>query len=74
LALDIAGFAQGLAKRGNLECRIICRPAAEEPDHRHRRLLGARREWPGDRQASDHFDKNASSHAAPGALAQADTP
>src|SRR6266404_547376 len=38
LPLDIAGLAEGRAKRGNLERRINCRPAAEEPKHRHRLL------------------------------------
>jgi hypothetical protein len=31
LPLDIAGLAEGRAKRRNLERRINCRPAAEEP-------------------------------------------
>ena len=46
LALDIVGFAQRLAERGNLERGIFCRPAAEKPDHLHPTLLRARHERP----------------------------
>jgi len=42
LPLDIAGLAEGCAKRGNLGRGINCRAAAEKPNHRHRRLLRAR--------------------------------
>ena len=31
----------------------LWRPNAEEPDHRHRRLLRTRREWPRSRSATD---------------------
>jgi hypothetical protein len=53
LPLDIAGLAEGRAKRRNLERRINCRPAAEEPDHRHRWLLRARRERPSGCRAAE---------------------
>jgi len=57
LPLDIAGLAEGRAKRGNLERKINCRPAAEEPDHRHRRLLRARRERPRCGSAAEKRDE-----------------
>jgi hypothetical protein len=60
LPLDIAGLAEGRAKRGNLERRINCRPAAEHTDHRYRRLLRARRERPRGRHAADERDELAS--------------
>jgi Arm DNA-binding domain len=53
----IAGFIYGLAKRGILERGIIGRPAAKEPDHRHRRLLCARRERPSGRRAAEQRDE-----------------
>src|SRR5262249_47977073 len=44
LTLNIAGFLQTLAKRGEIICSGVARgPAAAEPDHRHRGLLRARR-------------------------------
>jgi hypothetical protein len=46
LALDVADFAQALPEREHMVCERDSRCAAEEPDHRHRRLLRARRERP----------------------------
>jgi hypothetical protein len=46
LALDEACFPQPLAKRGHQVRGIGKRRTAEEPDHRHRRLLRTRRERP----------------------------
>src|SRR6266567_3504562 len=46
LPLDIAGLAEGCAKRGNLGRGINYRVAAEKCDHRHRRLLRTPRDWP----------------------------
>src|SRR5262247_4018333 len=42
LALDEVGFTKALAECGQISCTIDRRRAAEEPDHRHRRLLRAR--------------------------------
>src|ERR1700722_9812654 len=42
LALDIAGFAKALRKCGHVTCGAISRTTADKPDHRQRRLLGAR--------------------------------
>jgi hypothetical protein len=47
LAFDIAGFfVQTLTERRDDRCRLARGPAAKEPDHRHCRLLRARRERP----------------------------
>ena len=43
----------------------IRRRAVEEPDHRHRRLLRARRERPRDRRAAEQRDELAPPHACP---------
>src|SRR5262245_64558387 len=65
LALDIAGFIQALTERGR-EGHIArsCR-AVEKPDHRHRRLLRARRERPRGRRGTKQRDELASPHAVP---------
>jgi hypothetical protein len=55
--LDIASFVQSLAERGNLVAQHSRRPAAEKPDHRHRRLLRARRERPRRRRATEQRDE-----------------
>src|SRR5262245_62065971 len=46
LALDVAGFTNPLPEGGQITCTIGKRRTAEETDHRHRRLLRARRERP----------------------------
>src|SRR5207247_9267065 len=51
LALIIAGFAQALAKRGQMVCIVAGRAGVEEAYHWRRRLLGARRERPCNRAA-----------------------
>src|SRR5262245_27305094 len=53
LPLDVALFSQTLPERSLDRCRLAGRPDAEETDHRHRRLLRARRERPGDRHAAE---------------------
>jgi hypothetical protein len=63
LALDVAGFAEAFAERGSMTRRAIDRPAADKPDHRHRRLLCARAERPRNRSGADRLDKLAPSHA-----------
>src|SRR6516165_1614941 len=62
LALDITGFLQTLAERGHEVCCIGKRRTPEEPDHRHRRLLRPRREWPRGR-ATDKHDELAPPHS-----------
>src|SRR5262245_26490683 len=54
LALDVAGFTNALTECGQLACTIGRRPrAAEESDHRHRRLLRTRRPRPRGRRAAE---------------------
>src|SRR5262245_31701368 len=52
LAPDVAGFTKALAECGQISCTIDRRRAAEEPNHRHRRLLRARHERPRRRTAN----------------------
>ena len=64
LALDIAGFASGPGGTRADGMRVrVRRCAAEEPDHRHRRLLRARRERPRSRRAAEQRDELAPSDA-----------
>jgi hypothetical protein len=46
LALNVAGLLQTLKERADRSSNGGRRKAAEEPDHRHCRLLRTRREWP----------------------------
>jgi hypothetical protein len=64
-AFDIAGFGKALAKRAQAASVPVRQCAAEEPDHRHGRLLGARGERPSCccPRAANHFDEIAPSHA-----------
>src|SRR5947209_6415750 len=48
-ALDMAGLAQALAECSHKVCSVSRRRAAEEPDHRQRRLLRTRRARPRER-------------------------
>src|SRR5262249_8840324 len=61
LALDIVGFLQALAKCTQSVHIHISRCTLEEADHRHRRLLRARRERPRDRRAAEQRDERAAS-------------
>src|SRR6266481_371596 len=64
LALDVAGFTKALAECGQIACTIDRRPrATEEPDHRHRRLLRARRDPPRRRRATEQRDELAALHS-----------
>jgi len=58
-ALDIAGFHQALAKRGQEVCILFGRPCVQEADHRHRWLLRACRERPRGRRATEQRDERA---------------
>ena len=66
LALDIAGFLQALAERARTVREPVRRCAAEKPDHRHRRLLRARRERPRRRRAAEQRDELPPPHAGHG--------
>ena len=58
LALDIAALLQGLAKYAQIvRVRRVRRCGAEEPNHRHRRLLPARRQRPCGRCAAEQRDE-----------------
>jgi hypothetical protein len=46
LAPDVAGFAEAFRERGCMARGAIERPTADKADHRHRRLLCARRARP----------------------------
>ena len=46
-----------MEKRGDHVCRVGCRPGAEEADHRHRRLLRARRNRPRRSRAAEDGDE-----------------
>src|SRR5262245_6893126 len=56
LALDVAGFTKALAECGQISCTIDRRRAAEEPNHRHSRLLRARRERPRGRATEKQYE------------------
>src|SRR5262249_41463307 len=62
LALDVAGFTKALAECGQIACTIGRPRGAEEPDHRHRRLLGACRHRPRGR-AAEQRDELAPLHS-----------
>src|SRR5262245_45837793 len=65
LALDVAGFTNALSECGQKACTIGKeRPrSAEEPDHRHGRLLRARRERPSRRRTAEQYDELATPHS-----------
>src|SRR6516162_5234556 len=62
LALDIAGVLEALAECAHTVRKRVRRCTAEEPDHRHGRLLRARRERPRGRRAEQR-DEIASDHS-----------
>src|SRR5262245_13468510 len=53
LALHIADLAQALAKSGQVRSGLASRRGGKKHDHRHHRLLGARRERPPGRRAAE---------------------
>src|SRR5262249_50544449 len=63
LALDVAGFAEALAECRQIASTIDRRRAAEKSDHRHRRLLRARRERPCGRAAEKRDELAAATHS-----------
>src|SRR5262245_40953062 len=62
--LDIASLAQAAPERRNEVRELAGRFQAEKPDHRHRRLLRARRRWPSRRTAAEKRDKFPPPHGA----------
>src|SRR5262245_60801534 len=63
LTLDITGLAQALAERTHTVRVSLRRCGTEKPNHRHRRLLRARREWPRGRRAAEQRDEFAAPHS-----------
>ena len=63
LALDIAALLKALAERAQVVCKRDWRSAVEKPNHRHRRLLRARRERPRRRRAAEQRDELAPLHS-----------
>jgi hypothetical protein len=63
LAFNIAGFGQRLAEACEDRPTLRQRRTAEEPDHRHRRLLCARRKRPCDGCVAEECDEVSPSHA-----------
>src|SRR5215471_7575451 len=64
LAFDVAGFIEAFAKPGHVARVGIGRPGSDEPDHRQRRLLRARRERPSRYTAADKCDEFPPPHGA----------
>src|SRR6516162_1081455 len=66
LALDIASFGQAPTEGGSHRRVRPGRRTVEKPDHRHPRLLRARRERPGGGSAAEQRDELASSEVGHG--------
>jgi hypothetical protein len=64
LALDEACILQALAKSAQTVRQLLRRSLVEEPDHRPRRLLRARRERPTPRRTADESNEIAASHSS----------
>src|SRR5262249_24769003 len=64
LAFDVAGLLQTLAEGGHVTRVSLWRCAVEEPDHRHRRLLRARRKRPSGYTSADKYDEVPPPHGA----------
>src|SRR5262249_28098076 len=62
-ALDVAHFTNALLECGQKVCTAGTRRAVEHPDHRHRRLLRARRDRPRGRRAAEQRDELAPLHS-----------
>src|SRR5262249_14209690 len=62
-AFDVSGFPQAFAECLQAFDAILRRTASDKPDHRHCRLLRARRERPRGRRAAHERDELASLHS-----------
>src|SRR5262249_6308147 len=62
IALDIAGVLEALAKSAQTVLNSLRRSVIKEADHRHRRLLRARREWTRGDRAAEQRDELAPFH------------
>src|SRR6516165_1493693 len=63
LALEVAGFVEAFTERSGLARGVPSRPAVDEADDRHRRLLRLRPERPRHRRAAEQRDEVASLHS-----------
>src|SRR5262249_354053 len=63
VAFDIAGLAKTLAKPAQTVRHRVGQPRVEESNHRHRRLLRTRGDWPRTRRAAEQRHELASSHS-----------
>jgi hypothetical protein len=57
LALDVAGFVEALTERTNNAHRDLGRPAVDEADGRHHRLLRVHPDRPRSRRAAEQRDE-----------------
>ena len=64
-AFDVSVFGQSPTERGHHMRALVGRRCAEIPDHRHRRLLRARRERPRRRRTAQNTEKFPPPHARP---------
>src|SRR5262249_5594579 len=62
-AVDITGFSQAATERGREIGSVILTERVQEPDHRHRRLLRARRKRPRGSSATEQCDELAPPHS-----------
>jgi hypothetical protein len=62
LAFHKPGLAQTLAKRSHKMPETLGRTVPEKPNHRHRPLLRARGERPGDGRTAENCDELSASH------------
>ena len=67
-AADHDAIAEHVEERGHKKAKRIRRRAAEKPDHRHRRLLRARRDRSRGRRAAEQRDELAAPHVEHGGL------
>src|SRR5262249_53162530 len=63
VAFEEPPLAQAFTERGEHTLRVLRRPAAHEPNHRHRGLLRARRERPRGRTAEQRDELAAAAHS-----------
>src|SRR5262249_15936848 len=63
LAFGVARFAQAPVECGQIVRHTIGRSAIKKADHRHGRLLRARRQWPRSYRASEQRDELAAPHS-----------
>src|SRR5262245_44302363 len=63
LAFNVAGFAEPFRERCRMASGAIERSSTDKTDHRHRRLLRPRREWPYHHRLAKQRDELAPVHS-----------